>query len=153
MESLREVNDTIPIAEKTNAATRRLRCHASFSAELVLPPDELDRLLQLQHLAWLACDIIQRCNALASENRSNDREHSSPRSKKWVRCIQLLTRRHGAYVHYIVKHHECSSSCLLFIPYSYLPDAPITSKQVIQVFASNLIIQVLDKEYTIRTRR
>lgn len=55
------------------------------------------------------------------------------------------------YVHYIVENDKCGAFRLLFISYSYLAYAAITPKEVVQIFPSNLVVQILDKKYSIGT--
>lgn len=49
------------------------------------------------------------------------------------------------HIHYIIKHDKCSSLGFLFVPYTNLPYTPIAPKQVVQIFPSNLVVQILYK--------
>lgn len=51
-----------------------------------------------------------------------------------------------AHVHHIVKYNERCTLCFWFIPDTNLPNAPVATEEVIEVFASDLVVEVLDKE-------
>lgn len=66
----------------------------------------------------------------------------------WIR-----RREHArTYVHDIVKHHEGSPSRLLLVPHSYLSNTPIPPEQIVQVFTSNLIVEIFDEQNTVCAR-
>lgn len=73
--------------------------------------------------------------------------------RQWELDITNLSGQGKTYIHNIIKYHKGGSFCLLLIPYAYLPDAAIPSKEVVQVFPSDLVVQVFDEEYTIGTWR
>ena len=57
------------------------------------------------------------------------------------------------HIHHVVEDDKRSALCFLLIANAYLANAPIPSKQVVQVLACDLVVQVLDKQDPIRTRR
>ena len=56
------------------------------------------------------------------------------------------------HVHDVVKNNECCTLCFLLIPYPDLPNAPVASEQIVEVFAGDLVVQILDEEDSIRAR-
>ena len=50
------------------------------------------------------------------------------------------------YIHNIVKHHKCGAPRLLLVSNTNLADAAVPAKEVIQVLARNLVVEILDKE-------
>ena len=59
----------------------------------------------------------------------------------------------GSYIHDIVKDYKGSTSGLLLIANTNLTYAAISSKQVVQVLAGDLVVQVLDEEDAVCARR
>lgn len=96
-----------------------------------------------RHPVSLAYGTIRQYSALASGNRSSGQGRSLPE------CV--CQEGNGAvkgnsHIHNIIKHDESSSFCLLFVPYPYLTDATIPSKEVIQVVSRDLVVQILDEQ-------
>lgn len=56
------------------------------------------------------------------------------------------------YVHHVVKHYKRRSLCLRLIPDAYLPYAPVATEEVVQVFARDLVVQILDEEDAVGAR-
>lgn len=58
-----------------------------------------------------------------------------------------------AYIHHVVKNDKRRPTTLLLVADTYLADAAIPSEQIVQVFPSDLVIQIFDKEDPVCTRR
>jgi len=52
-------------------------------------------------------------------------------------------------VHDIVKYDESCSLGLLLITDSYLSDAAVPAKEVVEVVPCDLVVQILDKQYPV----
>ena len=63
---------------------------------------------------------------------------------------QWSIKEYATHVHDIVKHHKRCAFCLLLIAYPDLTYATVSSKQVVQVLAGDLVVQVLDEEDAVR---
>lgn len=61
--------------------------------------------------------------------------------------------RFVAHVHHIVKYNKRCTLCFWFISYTNLPNAPVAAEEVIQIFASDLVVEVLDKKNAVGARR
>jgi hypothetical protein len=57
------------------------------------------------------------------------------------------------HVHNVVEDHKRGALCLLLISNANLADSAVPAEQVVQVFASNLVVQIFDEEDTVGTRR
>lgn len=57
------------------------------------------------------------------------------------------------YVHHVIKYNESCASSLLFRPNADLTNTAISPKQVVQIFARDLVVEILDEEYPICTWR
>lgn len=55
-----------------------------------------------------------------------------------------------AYIHDIVKHDKRSPFCLLLTAYPNLTDAAVAPKEVVQILAGDLVVQVLHEEDAVR---
>jgi hypothetical protein len=124
-----------------------LQCCVSFSTGRALLPVVLNQLLRRQRPVWLAYGIIRQYSALADGSRSGDREHFLPAGFGGERTAN--SDSNITYVHHVVKHNKSCTLCLLLISYPNLTYAAITSKQVVQILASDLVIQILDKQYSV----
>ena len=67
---------------------------------------------------------------------------------EWQSCAKA-----NPHIHNVVKDHKCGASCLLLVANTYLAYASVSTKQIVQVFASNLVIEVLDEQNPIRAGR
>ena len=56
----------------------------------------------------------------------------------------------GTHIHHVIEHNERGPLCFLLITDPNLANTPVPSEQVVQVFACNLVVQVLDEEYPVR---
>ena len=127
---------------------RDRRCRVSSSIVRVLPPGVPNRLLQPRHLVWRACDRERRYTFPASGTHSNAREHSLP-IKTSVRLAAY--EADTIHIHDIVIYNKCGSFRLWFVSDANLPDATIAPEEVVQVVASDLVVQVLDKQDAVCT--
>ena len=57
------------------------------------------------------------------------------------------------HVHYIVKDDKCCTLCLGFISQTYLTNTAVPSEKLVEVVASDLIIEILYKQDPICTWR
>jgi len=55
----------------------------------------------------------------------------------------------AAHIHHIVKYNKCCTFSFWFISDTNLPNAPVAAEEVIQIFASDLVVEVLDKKNTV----
>lgn len=59
----------------------------------------------------------------------------------------------GTHVHHVVKHDESCPTRLLFVADADLANATVAAKEVVQVFAGDLVVQILDEQDAVRTWR
>ena len=57
------------------------------------------------------------------------------------------------HIHDIVKYNERCPLRFWFVSDTNLPDAPVAAEEVVQIFPSDLVIEVLDKENTVGAGR
>lgn len=57
------------------------------------------------------------------------------------------------HVHHIVEYNKRCALCFWFISDTNLPNAPITAEKVIQIFTSDLVVEILNKENAVGARR
>ncbi len=62
-------------------------------------------------------------------------------------------RTKQTYVHNIVEHDECGPPALLLISNTDLANASIPSKQVVEILASDLVVEIFYEQNPIGTRR
>lgn len=77
--------------------------------------------------------------------------HFWPRARESL-AKEQADRAKGTHIHNVVKHNKSRSFGLLLVSYPYLTYAAITSKQVVQVFTIDLVVQILNEEDTVGTR-
>lgn len=102
---------------------------------------------RLQHLVWQAYGKERQYTVLVNETHSSGRVHSLPAHMDQSRPSMS---RFIAHVHHIVKYNKRCTLCFCFIPNTNLPNAPVTAEEVIKIFSSDLVVEVLDKENAIR---
>ena len=56
-------------------------------------------------------------------------------------------------IHDIFKDYKSSTLCLWIITYSNLSDLTVATKELVQVLASDLIIEILDKKDSVSSWR
>lgn len=106
--------------------------------------------LPLLHLVWQAYGKERQYTVLVNGTRSGDRVHSSP---AYMGQSRPPIREFVAHVHHIVEYNKRCTLCFWFIPDTNLPNAPVATEEVIEVFASDLVVEVLDKEDAVGTWR
>lgn len=102
--------------------------------------------LLLLHLVWQAYGKERRYTVLVNGTHSGDRARSLP---VWRRVSKSRVNNEVAYIHHVVKYNKRSTFSFWFISDTNLPNAAVAAEEVIQVFASDLVVEVLDKKNTI----
>ena len=57
------------------------------------------------------------------------------------------------HVHYVVEDDKCSSLCLRFVSKTDLTNATIPPKQLVEIVAGHLVVEIFDKQDPVRAWR
>lgn len=50
------------------------------------------------------------------------------------------------HVHHVVKDDKCGALCLGFIPQAYLTNGAVPPEELVEIIASDLVVEVFDKQ-------
>ena len=116
----------------------------------VPPPYEQDRPWPPRHPVSQAYDIRRRYSV------PGDGSHSGDPGRSWPihgPSASIERDEERAHIHNIVKHNKCGATSLLLVADTNLTNAAVSSKEIIQVLACYLVVQVLYEQDSVGTWR
>ncbi len=115
-------------------------------------------LLQLRQLLFPPRQLCLGCGRVLFSGHMiehNDVPLLQVKAVQMVQCILSLPETRyrsnlkgtrSTHIHHVIEYNVCSPLCFLLITDPNLANTPVPSEQVIQVFACDLVVQVLDEQ-------